>query len=115
MKHGAAIVNVSSVHAHATEPNVSHYAASKGGIEAFTRALSREHDPARVRVNCVAPGGVDTPMFWTNPAVQAMRPEERVYAQPEQIAAVICFLASEEAGAINGATVVADKGVLAAL
>jgi glucose 1-dehydrogenase len=65
MKQGS-IVNVSSVHAHETTANVAPYAASKGGMEAFMRALSRECEPAKVRVNCVAPGAVDTPMLWSN-------------------------------------------------
>lgn len=51
-----AIINVSSVHAHETDANLSPYASSKGGIEAFTRALSREYAVEKVRINCVAPG-----------------------------------------------------------
>lgn len=110
MKEGV-IINTSSVHAHETTPDVAPYAASKGGIEAFTRALSREYDPTRIRVNCVAPGGVDTPMLWANPSI---RKETIVgpVAQPEDVAAVICFLASDEARFINGTTIVVDGGLL---
>jgi len=68
IKHGA-IVNISSVHAFETEAGVSPYASSKGAIEAFTRALSRELVDPNVRVNAVAPGAVDTPMLWNNPKV----------------------------------------------
>ncbi|HEV8292068.1 MAG TPA: SDR family oxidoreductase, partial [Tepidisphaeraceae bacterium] len=56
MSPGSAIVNVSSVHAHQTTPNVSPYVASKGGMEAFSRALALECEPRKIRVNCVAPG-----------------------------------------------------------
>jgi len=114
MKHGA-IVNVSSVHAHETDAGSAPYATSKGGLEAFSRALSREYQPSQIRVNCVAPGGVDTPMLWSNPAIKAMDRKDVLYSEPEQIAEVICFLASEEAATINGTTVVADMGLLSAL
>lgn len=112
---GGAIVNVSSVHAHQTAARHAAYAASKGGMEAFTRALSQEYPPAKVRVNCAAPGGVNTPLLWSNPTIQNMRREEVTCAEPEQVAAVICFLASGEAAAINGQTVVVDQGLLARL
>lgn len=111
----ASIVNVSSIHAHKTEANVTSYAASKGGIEAFSRGLSREYNPSQVRVNCLAPGGVNTPLLWANPTIKKMRPEDVTYSEPEQIASVICFLASEEASAISGATLLADSGLLSAL
>ena len=114
MQNGV-IVNVSSVHAHETGGDVAPYAASKGGVEAFTRALSREYKPANIRVNCIAPGGVNTPMLWSNPALKGMNPNDVLFSQPEQIAAIICFLASTEASPINGTTVVADMGLLAAL
>jgi glucose 1-dehydrogenase len=114
MKNGA-IVNISSIHAHKTEANVSPYAASKGGIEAFSRALSREYNPSQVRVNCLAPGGVNTPLLWSNPTIKKMKPEDVTFSEPEQIASAICFLASEEASAINGATLLADSGLLSAL
>jgi glucose 1-dehydrogenase len=114
MENGV-IVNVSSVHAHEAGTNVAPYASSKGGLEAFTRALSREYKPSNIRVNCVAPGGVNTPMLWTNPAIKGMNRDDVLYCEPEQIAAVICFLASAEASPINGTTVMADMGLLAEL
>lgn len=70
MKKGA-IVNVSSVHAHETTPGVVPYATSKGAIEAFTRGISMEYESSQIRINCVAPGAVDTPMLWENPALKA--------------------------------------------
>lgn len=113
MERGA-IINTSSVHAHQTQPNVANYAASKGGMEALTRALSRELDPRRIRVNCIAPGGVKTPMLWSNPGI--VRDESNsAFAEPEDIAAVICFIASDEARVINGTTIIADQGLLQVL
>lgn len=108
-----AIVNVSSVHAHETTPNVIPYASSKGGMEAFARGLSREYEASKVRVNCVEPGAVDTPMLWNNPNVKSgIEKVEGAIGKPEEIAAAICFLASDEASFINGTVLVVDGGRL---
>jgi NAD(P)-dependent dehydrogenase (short-subunit alcohol dehydrogenase family) len=109
MNPGAAVVNISSVHAHETEANVCPYAASKGGMEAFTRALALEWGPRKVRVNCVAPGAVDTPMLWNNPNVKSGAEKvQGAVGAPEDLAAAICFLGSGEARFINGTTLVVD-------
>lgn len=114
--NGGAIVNVSSVHAHQSTPNVIPYATSKGGMEAFTRGISLEYPIQKVRANCVAPGAVDTPMLWDNPNVKSGKEKiEGVVGKPEDIAAAICFLAADEACFINGTTLVADGGRLAML
>ncbi|QHV94660.1 SDR family NAD(P)-dependent oxidoreductase [Spirosoma endbachense] len=114
--NGGAIVNVSSVHAHQTTANVIPYAASKGGMEAFTRGVSLEYDIAKVRINCVAPGAVDTPMLWDNPNVKSGKEKiEGVIGKPADIASAICYLASDEARFINGTTLVADGGRLTIL
>jgi glucose 1-dehydrogenase len=60
---GGAIVNVSSVHAVATSANIAAYAASKGGLLAFTRAIAIEFAPDNIRANAILPGAVDTPML----------------------------------------------------
>jgi glucose 1-dehydrogenase len=113
MSKGGAIVNVSSVHAHETTVDVAPYAASKGGVEAFTRALSRELVPKGIRVNCVAPGAVDTPMLWSNPNVKSGREKiQGAVGKPDDIAAAIAFVAAPEAEFINGAVVVVDGGRL---
>lgn len=110
---GGAIVNVSSVHAHETTPNVIPYASSKGGMEAFSRGLSREYEASKVRVNCVEPGAVDTPMLWNNPNVKSgIEKVEGAIGKPEEISAAICFLASGEASFINGTVLVVDGGRL---
>ncbi|MBO0930307.1 SDR family NAD(P)-dependent oxidoreductase [Fibrella aquatilis] len=114
--NGGAIVNVSSVHAHQTTPNVIPYATSKGGMEAFTRGMSLEYPIDKLRINCVAPGAVDTPMLWDNPNVKSGKEKvEGVVGKPENIAAAICFLAADEACFVNGTTLVVDGGRLAML
>lgn len=114
--NGGAIVNLSSVHAHETTPNNSPYAASKGGIEAFTRAISLEIKPDKVRVNCVAPGAVNTPMLWNNPNVKSGREKiQGRVAEPDEVAAAIVFLASSDASNIHGTSLIVDGGRLAIL
>jgi NAD(P)-dependent dehydrogenase (short-subunit alcohol dehydrogenase family) len=112
MKNGA-IVNVSSVHAHETTANVIPYATSKGGIESFCRALSREIGPDRARVNCVAPGAVNTPMLWNNPNVKDGKESvSGAIGQPEDLAAAIAFMASDDAKFVHGTTLIVDGGRL---
>jgi NAD(P)-dependent dehydrogenase (short-subunit alcohol dehydrogenase family) len=113
MRSGSAIVNISSVHAHETTKNVVPYATSKGGMEAFTRGFSEELEELKIRINCVAPGAVDTPMLWSNPNVKSgVEKVTGAIGKPEDIAAAICFLASPEARFITGTTLVVDGGRL---
>lgn len=113
MPQGSSIVNISSVHAHETTKNLVPYATSKGGIEAFTRGFSEELAPLKIRINCVAPGAVNTPMLWNNPNVKnGIEKVEGAIGQPEDIAAAICFLAADEARFITGTTLVVDGGRL---
>lgn len=115
MKEGA-IVNIGSVHGSRTTPNVAPYAASKAALEAFTRALSIECAEARIRVNCVVSGSVNTGMLWGNPnVVSGVEEVEGPVAEPEAMAQVVSFLASDRACAVTGATLVADCGLLARL
>jgi glucose 1-dehydrogenase len=110
---GGSIVNVSSVHAHETTANVVPYASSKGAMEAFTRGLSLEYPIAKLRANCVAPGAVDTPMLRNNPNIKnGAEKIEGAIGKPEELAAAICFIASDEASYINGTTLVVDGGRL---
>jgi glucose 1-dehydrogenase len=112
MQNGA-IVNISSVHAHATTANVVPYASSKGAMEAFIRGVSLEYHPSHLRINCVAPGAVDTPMLWNNPNVKSGKEKiEGDVGKPEELASAICFLASTDASYINGTTLVVDGGRL---
>ena len=112
MKKGA-VVNISSVHAFETTANVLPYAATKGGIEAFTRGLSLEYKSDQARFNCVAPGSVDTPMLWSNPDIKdGVEKMQGAIGKPEELAAAICFMASDEASFVNGTTLVVDGGRL---
>jgi NAD(P)-dependent dehydrogenase (short-subunit alcohol dehydrogenase family) len=96
-------------------PGIAHYAASKGGVLSFTRSVAREVIEQGIRVNCVAPGGVDTPMMRDkpagfNPGAVSLPPIARV-ASAEEIAAVFAFLASDDASYLVGETINANGGV----
>jgi NAD(P)-dependent dehydrogenase (short-subunit alcohol dehydrogenase family) len=114
MKPGGAIVNVSSIHAIETEPFVAPYAAAKAALLSLTRSASLEGKPKGIRVNAVLPGAINTPMLWQNPNVEAGK--ERIRAgdvgEPEDVAAVIVFLACDAARFIQGAGVRVDGGRL---
>ena len=113
MPPGGAIVNISSVHAHETTRNVVPYATSKGAMEAFTRGFSEEIAGKKLRINCVAPGAVDTPMLWNNPNIKSgVEQVKGAIGKPEDIAAAVCFLAAPEARFITGTTLVVDGGRL---
>ena len=115
-RKGGAIVNISSVHAQATTRNVAAYAASKGGLEAFTRALSIEAEPLNVRINAIAPGAVDTPLLWTNPNLQSGEEKlEGAIASSESVAQAICWMASRAAQFVTGSVLAVDAGRLARL
>ena len=116
LPRGGVLVQVSSVHAHETTAGVVPYATSKGGVEAFTRGLALELLPRGIRVVAVAPGSVDTPMLRDNPNVKSgVEKLEGPVARPEELAAVIAFVASDDASFVNGTTVVADGARLARL
>src|SRR5579862_1829988 len=99
---GGAIVNLSSVSGLRGAPHRVAYAATKGAIDAVTRALAMELGPLGIRVNSVAPGVVDT--------VEALTPLGR-WANPDDVADVVVFLASEAARFVTGATLTADGGM----
>lgn len=113
------VVNVSSVHAVATSSPVSAYAASKGGLQALTRALALEWGP-EVRVNCVLPGAVDTEML-SDGLRRADKTLESFGAAlavgrvgwPEEIAEAIAFLATNRY--VTGASLIVDGGATARL
>jgi NAD(P)-dependent dehydrogenase (short-subunit alcohol dehydrogenase family) len=125
-----AIVNVGSVHAIGTSRGVAAYAASKGGLVALTRAAALELAEDMIRVNCVLPGAVDTPMLEdglkrafpesdsipASAAALASRTPLGRIGVPTEIARAILFLASTEtASFITGQTLAVDGGALARL
>jgi NAD(P)-dependent dehydrogenase (short-subunit alcohol dehydrogenase family) len=92
------------------------YTASKGGVAALTRIAAVQYGPQGVRVNCICPGSVDTPMTvgaWSTPEaqrrIQRSVPLQRV-AQPEEIASVAAFLLSDAASDVTGQTIAVDGG-----
>ncbi|GBF04521.1 3-oxoacyl-ACP reductase [Deinococcus aerius] len=114
MRPGGAVVNVSSIHARETEPLVAPYAAAKAALLSLTRSAAIEGKPRGIRVNAVLPGAVDTPMLWDNPnvksGVEKINPAD--VGKPQDLAAAIAFLASEDAAFIQGTGLVVDGGRL---
>ncbi len=123
----AAIVNISSVHALATSLGMSSYAASKGGLLAFTRAAALELASFRIRVNTILPGAVETEMLASGLArsagnaesarqsLVAQTPLKRI-ADPQEIAKAAEFLLDGTKSAfITGQSLVVDGGVLTKL
>ncbi len=92
------------------------YAVSKAGLITLTKILARELAPYNVTVNCVAPGATDSPLFGRFSVEQRESLLKQIplgrLAKPEEIAAVVSFLASEEAGYITGATININGGLL---
>jgi NAD(P)-dependent dehydrogenase (short-subunit alcohol dehydrogenase family) len=117
------VVNVGSVHASATSHSIAAYAATKGGLSAFTRAAAIEMAPLGVRVNAVLPGATDTPALRAGFSRSAnaeqilvdRTPLKRV-GEPRDIAQAIAFLIDQDrASFITGQEFVVDGGALARL
>jgi NAD(P)-dependent dehydrogenase (short-subunit alcohol dehydrogenase family) len=117
MQQGGAVVNVSSVHAVETEPLVAPYAAAKAALLSLTRSAALEGKPKGIRVNAVLPGAVDTPMLWDNPNVRAGIEviDKADVGTPDDIAAAIAFLLSDDARFVCGEAMRVDGGRLARL
>ena len=109
------ILNASSVVGIYGNFGQTNYAASKFGVIGFTKTWSRELGPKGVRVNAVAPGFIATPILNTIPekviAEMAQRVPLRRLGQPEEIANVYAFLASDEASYINGEVIEVSGGM----
>jgi NAD(P)-dependent dehydrogenase (short-subunit alcohol dehydrogenase family) len=114
MKPGGAVVNVSSIHALATEALVAPYAAAKAAVLSLTRSSAIEGAPKGLRINAVLPGAIDTPMLWNNPnvksGVEKINPSD--VGKPENVAAAIAYLASDDAEFVQGSELLVDGGRL---
>jgi NAD(P)-dependent dehydrogenase (short-subunit alcohol dehydrogenase family) len=120
LRDGGAIVNMASINSFIAWPNDVPYTTSKGALLMFTRALALEVASRRVRVNCVCPGVIDTPLtdsfleLADDPAAlrrsyELASPFGRL-GTPEEVASCVAFLASDEASFITGAALVVDGG-----
>ena len=114
MKPGGAIVNVASVHAVMTSPLVAPYAAAKAAMLSLTRSAGIEGRAKGIRANVVLPGAIDTPMLWDNPNIKsgAEKIDPKDVGRPEDVAAAIAFLASDDAAFITGTALRVDGGRL---
>ncbi|NRP20323.1 Dihydroanticapsin 7-dehydrogenase [Ensifer adhaerens] len=126
---GGAIVNISSVQGHNCQQNVAAYVATKGAIHALTRAMALDHADIRVRVNSVSPGSVRTPLLslaarsYGGEGVSeedafarfgAAHPVGRI-GEPEEVAELVAYLASDRAGFITGSDFRIDGGLTAGI
>jgi len=120
---GGSVINMSSVAALVGLVDRAVYSAAKGAILAMTRASAIDHIGEGVRVNCIAPGTVDTPWVaritsgYDDPEearanMQARQPHGRFVA-PEEIAAMAAYLAADESASVIGACMIVDGGVTA--
>lgn len=120
---GGAIINITSKLALIGVPTMGIYSASKGAMEALTRAAAVELAPQAIRVNSVAPGMTRTPLYeaWLASLPDPASAEDNVIADvplgrlatPTDVASVVSFLASPEASYLTGITVPVDGGYLA--
>lgn len=120
LKDGASIINLSSINAYTGMPNTAVYAASKAALNSYTRTASTELAPRKIRINAVNPGPIHTPIF-----SKAGMPEEQMqgfaeamqnriplkrFGQPEDVANLVAFLASDDASFITGSEYNIDGG-----
>jgi len=115
MSAGGSIINISSITAMRGFVNWGEYAATKAGIISLTQTAAVEYGPAGIRVNCIAPGIIDTPLAM-NEAPDMVARNAEVFSllgrigTPEELAAAVHFMASDDASYITGQTLLVDGG-----
>jgi NAD(P)-dependent dehydrogenase (short-subunit alcohol dehydrogenase family) len=121
---GGAIVNTSSALAYLALANCSAYCASKAGIIGLTKAMALDLARSNIRVNCVVPGSVDTPLMWEGLTADERRTIEPLAAEaepigriadPVEIARAVLFLACDDSSFITGTPLAVDGGLLSKL
>ena len=118
---GGTIINTASILGFVADPDLAAYCVAKGGVIELTKVAALTYGPQGVRVNCICPGDVETPLvkayFDKDPDPQRLRKEVyskyalRRIATPKEIAEVAVFLASEGASFVTGSTLVVDGGL----
>jgi NAD(P)-dependent dehydrogenase (short-subunit alcohol dehydrogenase family) len=123
---GGSIVNFSSTAGLVGDPLLGPYSASKGAVTLMTRSLARNHAAENIRVNCVCPGSIETPMLQSvfddlaDPAARAEREREFTafhplgrFGKPEEVAEAVLYLASPAASFVTGISLPVDGGSIA--
>ena len=118
---GGVIVNMASTNALGGEADFTAYNVSKGGVLQLTRSMAVELGAHGIRVNCLCPGFVDTPLNRELASEQEFQAYEREHiplgrrGSPEEVAAAYAFLASDDASFVHGAALVVDGGQTAVM
>lgn len=114
-RRSGVIINISSLSGVTGLPGQSNYSAAKGGVIAFTKALSKELAPFNIRVNAVAPGAIETDIINALPDKTKGKFLENIpmgrFGRPEEVASVVRFLASDDASYISGETICVTGGL----
>lgn len=108
------IINIGSIVGKIGNMGQANYTASKAGVEAMTKTASKEFGKFGIRVNCILPGFIETPMTEPVPQkvkdIMVMQCALRRFGKPEEVAEVIAFLASDKSSYVNGTSIEVTGG-----